>query len=337
MLDFADDDSLHQTGLAEEWRESFYCNFFDSESRFYGTVWQGVRPNQQCAEAVFLLFDRTETLIESVETKLFIPSDIGEERRALGHQRFECVEPWRHWRVHYDDGSSRLTIDWEQMSKICDWDTAEPTSNGPDPFLGAARHYEAAGRITVTGRVHGEDVSFTGFGERDRAWGPRNYGRLRFGWWQTIQFPDGEASHVFVVQDKGDEFKLYGFLHRDGETRQAVEYTCEAGYDGEGGPPVSSRQRLVDDAGRVLVIDSMTTLQVLSFATEADGSNIEERGVASDEEKAYHWTWQEFLRADGVVGRGMIDHNHWPGSQYASFSSTTPLGTLYDYGLVDQS
>jgi hypothetical protein len=107
-LNYDDDASIHKTGPEPEWRESYYCNFFDTESRFYGTAWQGVRPNQQRAEALFVLCERGKPLIWNVDTNLQVPGDNGEERRALGYQRFECVEPWRLWLIRYDDGSARV-------------------------------------------------------------------------------------------------------------------------------------------------------------------------------------------------------------------------------------
>jgi hypothetical protein len=332
-LNYDDDAAIHPTGDAPEWRESFYCNFFDTESRYFGTAWQGVRPNQERAEAVFLLFDGDTPLIQAVDTNYHVPPDIGAERRAIANQRFECVEPWSHWTIHYDDGSARVDIDWQQISEVCDWDSDEDAPDPDKKFLGSAKHFEAAGTVSVAAEVDGRSIAFTGFGERDRAWGPRNYGLLAFSWWQTVQFPDGDAAHVWAMHNPGDKLRLYGFLHRDGVSRPAAFYDCEIGYDGENGPPNATKQKLVDDQGRELLIGSMELMQVLAFATQADGANLEVGNAKSEEEKPYYWTWQKFVRDDGVVGHGMIDLNFWRGNQYPSFTADVPAGTLYDYGL----
>jgi hypothetical protein len=330
-LDYEDDAAMHPTGPTPEWRESYYCNFFDTESRFYGAAWQGVRPNQQRAEAVFLLFERDKALIQSVDTNYHVPADIGEERRALAHQRFECRKPWSHWTVHFDDGAAKVELDWRQLSAVCDWDTAEPVAPG-SRFLTNAKHYEAAGAITVKAEIDGRSIEFSGFGERDRAWGPRNYGVLAFGWWQTVQFPDGDAAHVWTMHNAGEGVRLYGFLHRDGVTRPAASFAAEVGYDGENGPPNATKQRLVDVDGRELVIDAMELMQVLSFATQAGGADLEVGKATSKEEKPYYWTWQRFIRDDGSVGHGMIDLAFWRGMQKRSFTADVPDGALYDYG-----
>jgi hypothetical protein len=342
MLQPSDDETIHELGTAPTWRESFYCNFFDTESKFYGVAWQGVRPNQEVAEAVFILFEGDTPLISSVETRLKVPADI--DRRAVGHQRFECLEPWRHWQLEYDDGTSKLSVDWQQLSEICDHDpTGTPGSEtsaddveAPDEesFYGTAKHFEATGKIEATGEINGRPISFTGFGTRDRAWGPRNWGLLGFCWWQTTQFADGDAVHALLLQEKvGDDIRLFGLLHRDGRSRPAMLLECEIGYEGEPGPPSSARQRWVDDEGRELIVASMELLQAQPFAVLEDGQNLEPREVATPAENPYYWTWQKFVRDDGVIGHGMIDQACWAGMQHTSFVSTIPTGRLYDYGL----
>lgn len=342
MLHNSDDETIHTADEAPTWRESFYCNFFDTESRFYGVAWQGVRPNQEVAEAVFILYEEGKPLIHSVQTTLTVPADT--DRRAVAHQRFECIVPWRHWQVEYNDGSARLSVDWQQLSEICDHDptgtpgeesSAEPLDEGG--FYGTAKHFEATGSIEATGEIDGRSISFSGFGTRDRAWGPRNWGLLGFCWWQTTQFPDGEAIHALLLQEKvGDDMRLFGLLHRDGRSRPAMLLECEIGYDGEPGPPISARQRWVDDEGRELIVTGMELLQALPFAILADGENLEPREVNASGENPYYWTWQKFIREDGVVGHGMIDQACWSGMQHTSFVSTIPTGRLYDYGLTTE-
>jgi hypothetical protein len=343
MLQQSDDDTIHPTGPAPTWRESFYCNFFDTESRYHGVAWQGVRPNQEVAEAVFVLYDGDTPLIYSVETALAVAPDI--DRRAVGNQHFTCLEPWSHWTVDYQDGADRLTIDWQQLSAICDHDpTGSPgqevvaeVADAPDEgsFYGTAKHFEATGKIEAKGEIGGRPVSFTGFGTRDRAWGPREWGLLGFCWWQTTQFTDGDAIHALLLQEKvGDDVRLFGLLHRDGRSRPAVLLECEIGYDSEPGAPVSARQRWVDDEGRELVVASMELLHEIPFAILEDGQNLEPREPATPGENAYYWTFQRFVRDDGVVGHGMIDQASWRGMQHTSFVSTIPTGRLYDYGLT---
>ena len=52
MLLESDDANFHKRGLEPDWRESYYCNFFDKDSDLCGLFWQGVRPNSKNGEAV---------------------------------------------------------------------------------------------------------------------------------------------------------------------------------------------------------------------------------------------------------------------------------------------
>jgi hypothetical protein len=339
-----DDAATHPAGPEPEWRESCYCNFFDTESRFCGAAWQGLRPHTHRAEAVFLLFDRERDVVSSIATDLDVPADA--HFRSLGNQRFECIEPWSHWRAYYREGANWINLDWEQLSRMCDHDpiggatvagegsgSSGKESNDERSFYRTAKHFEAAGRIEVDGEVDGERIAFTGFGQRDRAWGPRNYGLMRFMWWETVQFTDDEAAHVMLLRDAGAEMMLFGFLHRDGVTRPAAEFSSEVTYDADPGVPISARQRLVDDQGRELNIARMEIMRRLPLTILPGGKDLVPREIASEDESAYYWTWQRYTRDDGTVGHGMIDQAYWRGMQLTTFASTKAVGKLYDYGL----
>ncbi|MEV4420147.1 hypothetical protein AB0L40_09260 [Patulibacter sp. NPDC049589] len=343
MLTHDDDATIHQAGEVPEWRESFYVNFADTESRFYGAAWQGLRPNVGVAEATFLLFDRKTARVRSVDTALQVPGD--SDRRSLGNQRFECIDPWSHWRVHYEDDAAKLQIDWRQTTATIDHDPTGTPGQDVDgelpedeaSFYRVAKHFEATGTIDCVGEIDGEPIAFTGFGTRDRAWGPRNYGLLRFMWWQTVQFPDGDAVHVMLLRDADDAINLFGMLHRDGRSLPATIAEVDVAYDDAvTGAPVSGSQRFVDVEGRELVITGMEPMHVAPMTILADGTDVVPRRVESPDEKVYFWTWQRFVRSDGVVGHGMVDQAYWQGLQQSRFASTAATGRLYDFGLTEE-
>lgn len=76
MLTYDDDALPHAKGDTKDWRESYYCNFFDQTSNVCGVFWQGVRPNAGHGEAVFLLVDGATDLVRSVDLKVPITSDV---------------------------------------------------------------------------------------------------------------------------------------------------------------------------------------------------------------------------------------------------------------------
>lgn len=319
-----DDLAAHEKSAAPAWRESYYCNFFDHDSDLHGLAWLGVRPNDGRGEVLLGLFDGDETLLRHIDFNVPVSPDVGEERRRLGPLAFEPVEPWSNWKVRFDDGSSTVEVDWEQISAICDWDWEDITNS---------KHYQAFGRVNVTARVGDRAIDFSGFGERDRAWGERDYGFWTFVWWLIVHFRDGTGAHVFLMRDQDGNDRLHGYLHRDGVSHGVARYEAQVEYTPNGGPPERARHVIVDEAGRELVLTAMQRMHYFSFS--ADGPQVEDRPPEDMERGRMFWTFHRFVREDGMVGRGMIDYVFWSGNQPTEIESAgQAYSTMYDHGLT---
>ncbi len=325
MLKFEDDANFHKVGTEIDWRESYYCNFVDLDSDLVGVAWQGAKENQGQGEAVFLLCDGKTDLIRSVRTDC--PLTDGEDPgRHMGPQRFVCHEPWKRWSAHFDNGESKIDLEWTQLSDTCDWDWEDITNS---------KHFQAAGKVKVSGVAAGRVINFTGYGERDRAWGARNYGPLKFSVFHTAQFPDDVAVHSFVLRDAEGAYRLFGYIHKDGQTRNLARCEAHLNYDSDRGPPVSGSYLLEDDLGRTVEIESFDIINYVGFGGHDDGSKLSDD--LSTAKNLMFLTFQNFKRSDGVKGKGMIDLNVWPGEQQTHFVSTAPpiFSTLYPYGRED--
>lgn len=325
MLKFDDDALPHEKGPGRDWRESYYCNFFDKNSDLCGVFWQGARPNAGHGEDVFLLFDGDKDLVRSVNLKAPIRDEAPEARRHVGNAEFTCIEPWRHWTVNYRKGDDHFEIDWQQMTDVCDWDWEDLTNS---------KHFQLAGRVRGRGVIGGREIEFTGYGERDRAWGDRNYGPLQVSFWNVAQFPDDVAVHAFVFRSPNEEgYRLHGYLHKDGETRSLKRFESHSEFSDRRGPPVNGRIRYEDDAGRVLEVSSYQLKNYLGMGTvKKDGAQLEMDTANAD--TLMFLTFQRFMRSDGVLGHGMIDYNCWVGEQPASITAEAPplFSTLYRFG-----
>lgn len=324
MLTHNDDALPHAKSDGRDWRESYYCNFFDQNSDLCGVFWQGTRPNAGHGESVFLLCDGARDLVRIMDFTIPITVDDPAQRRKIGAAEFTCLEPWKHWQVRYANGNDWFEIDWRQMTDVCDWEWEDLTNS---------KHYQLAGKVQGSGSVGGRAIRFTGYGERDRAWGDRNYGPLKVSFWNVAQFPDDVAVHAFALLTPDGSYRLHGYLHRDGRTRGLKSFEADTVYAGPYGPPESGRIRYVDDEGRSLEITSFQRKNHLAFgATKADGAQL-----GTDTAKAQSLmflTLQRFKRADGLVGHGMIDYNCWVGNQPARIRAEAPplYSTLYGYG-----
>lgn len=325
-LDQGDDLAAHEKTDARAWRESYYCNFFDFESGLHGCAWAGVRPNSGRGESLFALFDGSETLIRHIDFEVPVAADVGEERRTVGPLEFRPVEPWSRWEVAFDDGASNVLIDWSQFSEICDWDWEDLTNS---------RHFQAAGRVHVTGQVKGRTIDFHGTGERDRAWGERDHEDWTFVWWFVVQFEDETAAHVMLMRDAEGIDRLHGYLHQDGVSHGIESYDAEIEYAPDQGPPIAGTHRFTDQAGRELRLTEMRPLHEFSFS--ANGDYVDDRPPEDDERGRMFWTFHHFVREDGMVGRGMIDYVFWAGNQPEDIHASGPRSTMYDYGLPQAS
>ncbi|SCW34344.1 hypothetical protein SAMN02927924_00065 [Sphingobium faniae] len=318
-----DDDHLpHQKTDAPDWRESYYCNFVDMNSDVCGLFWQGVRPNSQNGESVFLLFDDKTDIKRQINFNVDWRTDVPEQRRIVDYQTFTCLDPWNHWQVEYENGADRLLVDWKRLSKTCDWEWGEES-----------RHFQAAGCVSVKGVVGGREIAFNGYGERDRAWGIRNYGPIKVCFFYTIQFPDDTAIHAFVQLDpETDQYRLTGYLHKDGQTRGLLLFESENNFSDYDNHPTHGRVRFVDDLEREVLIDRFEVINYLGKGLEPGGAHFKE-GAAGAEKQAF-LTFQRFQRSDGVLGRGMIDFNCWAGQKPTRVVAVAPplYSTLYDFG-----
>lgn len=317
-----DDAEFHKRGPEPDWRESYYCNFIDLNSDLCGVAWQGARPNSGEGEAVFILCDGNKDIIRSVNMNVPVPL-VDDPARKIGSQEFVCLEPWRRWDIRFRQDNAKIDVNWTQMSDVCDY----------DGYLNS-RHFQAAGRVSVKAIVDGREIQFQGYGERDRAWGVRNYGPIQYLIWLTVQFSDDVACHVFVLATSKDDpvYTLSGYLHMDGITRGLA--SCEAAmrYDGERGPPVGGSMKIKDDMGRELDLVEFNIINHVGFGAAKDDASKLGQDL-SESESLMFLTFQSFRRGDGAMGKGMVDMNCRVGVQPPTFTSLPPLNSsLYPFG-----
>lgn len=324
MLSDEDDAEPHAKTSGKDWRESYYCNFFDRDSDICGVFWQGTRPNASHGEGVFLLADGAKDIVRSVDFKVPLRADDPELRRKVGPTEFTCVTPWKHWKVRYQSGADWFEVDWRQLSDVCDWEWEDLTNS---------KHFQVAGKVQGEGSIAGRKIQFSGYGERDRAWGDRNYGPLKVSFWIVIQFPDDVAVHAFALLDTDSRYRLHGYLHKDGRTRGLKSFDAHTVFAGAKGPPENGELRFTDDADRVIHVISYQRKNHLALgAAPDDGAQLDTD--ATESKSLMFLTFQRFIRADGIVGHGMIDYNCWVGNQPGSIRAEAPplYSTLYRFG-----
>jgi hypothetical protein len=168
MKKFKDQDEYpHTPNSHTNWRESWYFNWVDPKANISGFSTIGLLPNQPKREFVFALFVNGTPEFHFTELKDPIPKDFNASITD-GTLGYELVKPHTDWRIHYTSPRLSTEIHWQSRFPPGDFGKASGTSWG--------RHLEQSGHIKghidyPDGRVH----HFTGFGQRDKSWGVRDW------------------------------------------------------------------------------------------------------------------------------------------------------------------
>lgn len=202
---------------------------------------------------------------------------------AGANLRFECLEPYRRWRITFDgfclhtpfeqiatsvvhDGDkipARVELDIDMATPIWDAHTAAEVETGQGAMAEqqwASEHYEQLYRARGTVRWGDHEVDFDGAGWRDHSRGPRT-GASMSNW-------RGHVIAGCLYPESGRAWGLSRYWAPDGSI------TLEGGYVVESG---------VLRHTRVAEIPSLGTLQVagekLPFALDWDGGRLDVTAV----------------------------------------------------------
>jgi hypothetical protein len=88
-------------------------------------------------------------------------------------------------------------------------------ADGCPPFMAHDR-YEQSGATEVTLDLRGRQVTFSGRGQRDHSWGPRNWAAMQHWKWMNCATRDGEtAIHCMQMNAMGKQM-ITGYLYAEG-------------------------------------------------------------------------------------------------------------------------
>lgn len=265
------------------WRESWYLNFFDHEQELYGIAWMGIRPNVGHGELLFVLGSGTEIVYRHEQFSTPIAATIGAERVRFGALDAELIDPYRHWRLTFAEGATRVELEWSALAAPYDYEwQAEQRS----------WHFQHPGRVVGTVELGGDRRPFDGYGERDRAWGRRDNDHFGSQHFMTAQWADGTCWHG--LQYSKDDHQLYGYQVVDGRRSLIARMEVMPVYASRGGHPLHARIVSTDRLGRTLELEQ-ETLSVVTMGDSEDGYQ--------------HFVLSRYRRADtGRLGYGVFDH-----------------------------
>lgn len=297
----AADEELHTPGAAPHWQESFYFNWVDVEREALGFARLGYRFAQRQADAVVVTMrdGRREFVYGAVDVP--IQGDPLALRCAdgltVGRLTFRMTEPLQHWELTLA-GRDGLNLAWTASAPAFDFG-----HNGSEVI--AHRHFEHPGVIAGRSVIRGHEHRITGFGTRDKSWGPRDWAGIS-GWdWISAQFGNELAFTVTQTFADGQPMQS-GFVSRRGRTTAVASFELRYTSSGEHSAR-DAKLTIVDDEGATFHVSGRGISQVPLFKTgmmlhethtrfEArldDGSRLSGAGVM---EHTWHAGSRELLR-----------------------------------------
>jgi hypothetical protein len=250
------DEYPHDPGTAKNYNESMYLNVFDHQKKAGGWFRIGNRPNEHYAEVSVCIY-----LPDGRIGFAFGRPEISDNSKlAAAGLSIEVIEPFKHLKVRYEGKLLML----ERPSEMADPKTAyrnnpsvsctvEIDYEGQSPMYGgemvnadgsaieidpeksfAKAHYEqhCAGRGTIT--VGDEVLEISGYGLRDKSWGPRHWQAIEWYRWCPMNFgPDFGMMLSVIGNGKGGAHGS-GMVFKDGVYDLINACTIVSQWDDEG-------------------------------------------------------------------------------------------------------
>jgi hypothetical protein len=324
------DERMHPVGSEPAWSESYYFNFVDPDRKIGMFTRMGFRPGDGWADglhAVYLGGDR----VAFTYGRRDIEPDLHryDHDLTVGGLSLVCVVPFRNWEVSYqgpaqDIANAAILLE-RRKARPAGWYHEATLEMAVDFNALSEPHYAAngaRGHFEQTGAVRGnislvrgttrESFAVSGFGVRDKSWGPRDWGAAGTGGagtaakasgpapfvnWFSMNFGPALAMGGSCFRHADGVMRGAGWIQRDGRTEDLVDVVIESEYRPDSiwhtairltGRSASGAP--VDVAGRILTI-CPTKIPM------AGGATFVNEGLA------------EFT-TEGMTGYGISEHWH---------------------------
>lgn len=234
-----DDASRHEPGAEDVWNESWYFDAISDDGSLGFYVRTGRVPNQDlCLYTACITGPDRPSIMLVDGTAPLPPMDDDTQAIDTGSLRATqvCEEPLRRWRVtgsgtaasHADHAAPLRQEPGEPVAVAFDlvWDTV----GTPFQWRQSSR-YEIPCRVSGTITVDGEEIAFSGIGQRDHSWGARDWWAVDW-MWSALHLDDGTHTHaVGVPQMPGYGV---GYVQREDVITEITSVTAteEVGEDG---------------------------------------------------------------------------------------------------------
>lgn len=248
------DDRLHTDQMSDRWweTETAWFSFCVPERRLGGWLYAHIRPNIGNVAGGAWIWDDSAHL----PWEVLYSTNYTAMRLRAGTNLDDCVlptgvgikviEPLTRYQLTYQD-DERLDVKLQFEAVM----PPRPLRSKGSVF-GNLNHFDQFGRVTGTLVINAEEIGVDCLAMRDRSWGPRPEHRPK-----TSAYVTGIASpgHAFLAVTSAGPDKeniSYGFLTRDGKTRDLVSGMRKTRRDPVNGWATEIAIEAVDEDGRTL-------------------------------------------------------------------------------------
>jgi hypothetical protein len=250
------DEFPHDPGDAKNYNESMYFNVFDPEKKVGGWFRIGNRPNEGYAEISVCLYlpdGRVAFMFER-------PKINSNAKLSAGGLTVEVIEPFKRLKVAYfgkalvlarpfdmadprraykenPSMSCAVDLNFEGVSPMYGGETVL-TDGGEikvDPEKSFAKaHYEQHCAAAGSFRIGDETFKVSGFGLRDKSWGPRHWQAIDWYRWCPMNFGRDFGMMLSVIGNGDEAPRQGGMVFRDGAYDLINECRIKTEWDEHG-------------------------------------------------------------------------------------------------------
>jgi hypothetical protein len=294
------DEFPHDPGDAKNYNESMYFNVFDPGSKAGGWFRIGNRPNEQYAEISVCIYLPDGRIAFAFAR----PPIAANTEMAAGGLRVDVLEPFKRLKVTYSGKALLLErpfemadpkaayrnnpsvpctveLDYEGVSPMYGGETvkADGSSLEIDPEKSFAKaHYEqhcaAKGVITVGD----ERFEVSGFGLRDKSWGPRHWQAIDWYRWCPMNFGRDFGLMLSVIGDGKGGARQGGMVFRDGIYDLIEECVIDSDWD-EHDYQTALRAKVKTEGGKAYEITGrvLSLIPLRNRRAAPDGQELQTR------------------------------------------------------------
>ena len=311
-------DAGHHVEADTAWSESYYFNAYDdsSSSGFFTRI--GIRPNEGTMDVGLSLWLPDGELAEYRFVKE--QHEMVDTLLDVGGVSYEMLEPMTTWRLRADvDAPARACVRGSTSSRVVHvrmdvsfsaitdaiGSDGQPRSSAGSAAAAAAAgttgkgHFEQSGRWTGWVEIDGTRITWRdALGNRDRSWGPRNWGGPPMWRWFSINITDDlHFGGIRLGTDAGDLHR--GWVWDHGRASSIAEWRLRTEVLDDGVTQEVVHLEVLDKKGRTYDLRG-DVLRVADIG-RAGGTVINE-GLS-------RWTYRD---GDGHedVGYGIAEYLH---------------------------